>query len=159
MTQLTSAPPQAIELLNSPRGESIRSEAITAALTAIVPGMLVQLNAAGEMIPHATAAGTASALFALNNMPVGGTIDDAYAPGTRGLMGAFQPGQEVYAWLADGSSVNPSTPLESAGDGSLRLQAVAAATAQSSRHSVIAYPLETINNTSGGLVRIKIRVA
>ena len=87
---------QVIELLTDINGSLIHSEALSASGSTIVPGDLVTLNAAGEVLEHATADGTAQKLIALTNLANAGTIDDAYLAGETTRFGAAHSGQEVF---------------------------------------------------------------
>lgn len=153
--------PQTIELMAGDVGQSIHREAVAAAGSAIQPGHLIELTAAGTVQEHSTAAGNAARLFALPNLPVAGGIDDVYTVGSDVRYGVFKPGQEVYAWVAAAATaITLLTPLESAGDGTLRKQTTDAATDDTQRDSLVAYPLEAVDNSGGGTaVRIKVRVA
>ena len=152
---------QVIELLTDPQGQFIHSEAITAAASAVVPGMLVEETTAGTLQEHSTAAGNAQKLFALANLTNAGTIDTAYAVGATARYGAAHSGQEANALLAAAATaVTRGAPLESAGDGTLRVQGASAATSQLQRDSVVAYALEAVDNSGGGTTaRIRVRVA
>lgn len=122
--------PQVIELLTDPQGAFVHSEAIADAASAIVPGMLVEELAAGTVQEHSVGSGNAQKLFALSNLPVAATIDAVYAVGASVRYGAAHAGQQAYALLAiAAAAVVKGAPLESAGDGTLRNQTVAAAAA------------------------------
>lgn len=152
--------PQVIQLLTDSAGSFIHSEALADAGSAIVPGMLVEETATGVQ-EHSTAAGNAQKLFALANLANGKTIDDAYTVGESVRYGAAHSGQEAYALVAAAATaVTKGAALESAGDGTVRIQAVAAATANTERDSVVGYALEAVDNSAGGTTaRIRIRVA
>jgi len=152
--------PQVIELTAGLAGQSIHSEKAAASGTAIVPGMLLEI-ASGEVQEHSTAAGTASKMFALPNICTGGTIDTVYAVGDLVRYGTFSSGQEINAFVADGASaIAEGDPLESAGDGTLRKVATAAATANTSRDSIVAYAGEAVDNSGGDdAVRIAVIAA
>jgi len=153
--------PQVIQLLTDTAGSFIHSEAASAAGSAIVPGMLIEELAAGTVQEHSTAAGNAQKLFALSDLSNAGDIDTAYAAGALVRYGAAHSGQEVYALLAaNAAAIVKGDPLESDGDGTLRVQTTAAATADTERDSVVGYALEAVDNSAGGTtVRIKVRVA
>ena len=152
---------QVIELLTDPQGQFIHSEAIAAAASAVVPGMLVEETTAGELQEHSVAAGNAQKLFALANLTNAGTIDTVYPVGATARYGAAHSGQEANALLAAAATaVTRGAPLESAGDGTLRVQTADAATDQTQRDSVVAYALEAVDNSGGGTTaRIRVRVA
>lgn len=151
---------QVIQLLTDAKGAFIHNERLAAAGSAIVPGMLVE-ETGGEVQEHSTAAGNAQKLFALANLANGNTIDDAYAVGDTVRYGAAHSGQEAYALLAAAATaVTDGAALESAGDGTLRIQTANAATSNAERDGVVAYAMEAVDNSGGGsTARIKVRVA
>lgn len=153
--------PQVIELLAGEAGAFLHAEALAAAGSAIVPGMLVEITSTGTVQEHSTAAANAQKAFALPNLPNGGTIDDVYPVGDLVRYGVARSGQEAYALVAAAATAVPQgAALESAGDGTLRVQTAAAATSQAQRDSVVAYALEAVDNSGGGTTaRIKVRVA
>lgn len=152
---------QVIQLLTDALGTFIRSRAIAAAASAIVPGMLIEELAAGTVQEHSTAAANAQKLFALPDIATGGTIDDAYAVGALVEYGAAHAGQEVYALVAAAAAaIVIGDVLESAGDGTVRIATADAATDTAQRDAVVGYALEAVNNSGGGTTaRIKVRVA
>lgn len=146
-------------LTGGERGEFIGKEAKVAAI--FKPGHLVEITSAGEAQKHSVAAGNSNKAFALASQTTGGTIDDAYAVGEVALVGYAQSGQLVNAVLAAAApAIVAGDALESAGNGTLRKQVVAAATTQASRDSVVGYADESVDNSGGGSeVRIIVRVA
>lgn len=152
---------QVIELLTDVNGSFIHEEALSAVGTAIIPGMLVEETVLGTIQEHSTAAENAQRLFALTNLPIGGTIDDVYAVATTVRYGAAHRGQKVFGLLAAGAAaIVIGDALESAGDGTVRKVVTAAATADTERDSIVAYATEAVDNSGGGAVaRIKARVA
>ena len=149
---------QVISLLTGPFGQCPTTEKPASAV--VTPGMLVE-TLAGTVAAHATAAGNAQKLFALPNLAIAGSIDTNYAVGESTRFGAFHSGQEVNSLVAAAApAILEGDALESAGDGTLRKQVVAAATAQSARDSVVGYALVDVDNSAGGAsVRLAIRVA
>jgi hypothetical protein len=131
-------------------GEPIQNEDNVAA-AAITPGMLVDFDAGGNLVPHATAADTeVVAVFAMHREEAGKTIDDAYAIGDVVKVGHFGPGTRVHAFLAAGENVAKGALLESAGDGSLQAATVGKA---------IFRAYEAVNNGAGvDMVRIIVEV-
>jgi hypothetical protein len=152
--------PEVIELLTDVSGSFVHNERLSASGSAIIPGMLVE-ESGGEVQEHSTAAANAQKLFALTNLPIGGTIDEAYAVATTVRYGAAHSGQEVYALVAaSATAIIDGAPLESAGDGTVRTLTARAATTQAQSDSVVAYAMEAVDNSGGGAVaRIKVRVA
>jgi len=152
--------PQVIELIAGAAGAFIHSERLAASGSAIVPGMLVE-ETGGEVQEHSTAADGGQKLFALPDLTNGGTIDTAYAVGGLVRYGAANAGQEAYALVAAAATaVTDGAPLESAGDGTLRVVTSDAATDDTQRNAIIAYAIEAVDNSGGGTTaRIKVRVA
>lgn len=136
------------------RKEGIASEAIT-------PGHLVEFGGSNDLQKHSTAAGNARKAFAVENDLIGDGIDDAYAVDDQVQYNVFQTGDEVYALVAAAATaITKGAALESAGDGTVRIQTASAATADTERDSVVAYALEAVDNSGGGsAVRIRIEVA
>lgn len=134
---------------------AIRKEAFAQA--AITPGDLIELVGDDNVQKHSVAAGNAQKAFAVENEVVGKGIDTDYAINDTVLYGVFARGTEVYARVAAGApAIVRGAILESAGDGTLRAQVVAAATSQAQRESAVAVALQTVDNSGGGAaVRIK----
>jgi len=151
---------QVIELLTNISGSFINNERLAASGSAIVPGMLVE-EVGGEVQEHSTAAANAQKLFALTNLPVGGTIDDIYAAGESVRYGAAHAGQPAFALVAAGApDIVDGGGLESTGDGTLRKAVADAATDTSQRNAIVGSATEAVANSGGGAsVRIAIRVA
>lgn len=151
---------QVIQLLTDVNGSFIHNERLAAAASAILPGHLVE-EVLGKVQEHSTAAANAQKLFALANIANGGTIDDVYIVGESVRYGAAHAGQEVFALVAaSATAITDGIALESAGDGTLRIQTTDSATDDTQRNSVVAYAMEAVDNSGGGsAVRIKARVA
>jgi len=90
------------------------------AASAITPGDLVELTSAGKVQRHSTASGNAARMFALENELEGEGLNDDYAAGDRVQVWFPNPGDIVYARLADEQSVTIADFLESAGNGCLQ---------------------------------------
>lgn len=131
-------------------GEPIQDEDDKAA-AAITPGMLVNWNGSGDLVPHATAAATGrlAATFAMEREEMGQDIDTPYAIGDTVKVGFFYPGCRVNALIATGVNVGKGALLESAGNGTLRLATTG---------SAVARALEAINNASGVNARLRAQV-
>lgn len=155
-----SDPAQVIELLTDVNGSFIHEERLAAAASAIIPGHLVE-EVGGEVQEHSTAAANAQKLFALTNLPVGGTIDDVYVAATTVRYGAAHAGQKVFGLVAAAApAIVDGDALESAGDGTLRKAVADAATDTAQRDAIVAYATEDVDNSGGGAaVRIKARAA
>lgn len=143
---------QVIELLTDTNGSPVNKEALSATGSAIVPGMLVEETSAGEVQEHSTAAGAAQNAYALTNLPVAGTIDDAYTAGVTCRYGVFSSGQGVNALVAAGATAIPAgSEVESAGDGTVRVLAAG---------EILGYAQAAVDNSGGGTTaRIQITIA
>jgi hypothetical protein len=111
----------------------------------ITPGMLVELSAADTVQAHSTAAGAAEKLFALEYSPEGKEIDTDYTTSLTHpcIVLAAQPGDEIYAWLADGETATVGSFLESDGNG--KLQVYAAASADTATSNIVAVATEAVD--------------
>ncbi len=131
-------------------GEPIQNEDDKAA-AAITPGMMVNWNGSGDLVPHATAAATGrpAATFALEREEMANDIDAVYAIGDTVKVGFFPPGTRVNAIIATGVNASKGSLLESAGNGTLRVATTGAAVARS---------LEALNNSSGSNARLRVEI-
>lgn len=139
--------PKRIHLLGGGRHE----EAVAAAT--ITPGMLIALNNAGKVIPHANAGVLAERNFALEDALQGHGIDDNYSTGDLVGYVSAMPGDHVYAFLADGENVVIGDKLSSNGDG--RLQKLAGS------EIAVGIALEALDlsesgNTEPGRLRVRL---
>lgn len=151
---------EVIELLTDTNGSFIHNHALSAAATAIVPGMLLEELAAGTVQEHSGAGLNAQRLFALNNPSNGGTIDDAYAVGETVRYGAAHQGQPVFGLVGVVAAIVIGDALESAGDGTIQKAVADAATDTAQRDAIVGYATEAVDNSGGSVnVRIKFRVA
>lgn len=115
----------------------------------ILPGMLLNVDADGEFIKHASAAGKASALFARENSLVGGDIDTAYEVGDTVYAWHGAPGDEFYALVEEEAQIGIGDLLESGGGGAL----------QEGTTNPICRAMEAVNTqTVSGPVRIRVQV-
>jgi len=101
------------------KGDPVIGERKAAA--AITPGFLLELISTDKVQKHATAGGSAYAMFALEDENQGKEIGDAYVTDNVCLFGMFSPGDEVNALLANGETADIGSKLESNGDGYLRV--------------------------------------
>lgn len=128
----------------------------------ITPGMLISLGSANTVVAHAVAGGTvAPKMFALENELEGEGIDDNYASGDKVQCWITQPGEEVYAILADGENIVIGDKLESKGDGTLREWTPLNSEAAGHENSLVAIALEAVDTTGSPAAttsRIKILV-
>lgn len=154
-------PVQRIFLTGSILGEPIIQEALSAAASTIVPGDLIEFTSAGTVQEHSTAAVNAAKLFADENIPVAGTIDDAYGAAETVRFGTAHSGQKINARVAAAApAIVIGDVLESAGDGTVRKAVADAATDTVQRDAIVGYADEAVDNSGGGtVVRLRIRVA
>lgn len=148
------------------KGQPVHFE--TKSMEAITPGHLVMLHTDGLLKKHATAAGSASKLFALENETpaeniTGNAIDKAWASGDRVQYGAFPSGSVVNALVAaSATAITIEAPVESAGDGTVRLHSAPAnlSAAAPKYDGIVGYAVEAVDNSGGSAVaRIAIRIA
>ena len=116
------------------------------AAAAIVPGMIIELIAAGTVQAHATADGFTMPMVALEDELQGNGIDDAYAALDPVQCWSPVRGEEGYCILADGYSASIGDKLSSNGNGYLRTHTPTNESEYSD--SVIAIALEAVD-TSG----------
>jgi hypothetical protein len=96
-----------------------KEEAIANA--AITPGMLIELMSTAKVKVHATSGGNVTPKsFAIEDELQGNGIATAYAANARCFFRNFQPGDLVYAMLANGENVAIGDKLMSNGDGYLK---------------------------------------
>lgn len=129
--------------------EVVSSEAIT-------PGHLVEY-ASGLLRKHATAAGVASPIFALENLVPSLTnsqtapIDLAWASGDSVRIAIGRPGDEFYAWLTTSQTIVKGDFLISTGDGTVKK-----ITGTLVDHATIAQAEEAVT-TTGAVARLRVR--
>jgi hypothetical protein len=132
---------------------------------AITPGHLVTFGSGGtanKLIKHATAAGNAAAMFAVENTTpdrsvTTAPIDTPYASGETVKWVMARPGSEIYAWVpASATAVIKGSFLTSNGDGTLRLSVPQAsneggtATYTIQTRAIVAIAAEAVDNSAGG---------
>jgi len=127
---------------------------------AITPGMLIGLNGNGKVQAHATAAGVAETMFAIEDSPQGKGVDDDYVADDQVRCWIAGKGDEVYALLTESQTIAAGDFLESAGDGKLQKYgtAAAAATKDPTPGSAVGVALEAVSTGAGETKRIKIRI-
>jgi len=118
------------------------------ALAAITPGHLLELTSTGVQRNTDDAANVAPN-FALERDELGNDIDVAYAVGDKVKVGAFHPGQRVYAWLASGQNVAKGAYLTSNTTGLLTATGVTATVR-------MARALEAVNASADARIRVEI---
>ena len=92
-----------------------------AAVGAITPGMLIEVTSAGKVQPHASSAGRALPMFALEDELQGRGIDVPFVANERVQCWLPGRGDMVYGLLADGETADIGEWLESNGDGYLKV--------------------------------------
>lgn len=133
----------------------LRQEAIAGA--AIMPGMLVDFQADGELQPHSVADAPAASRWAVEAEQIGNGINVPYAAGETAQY-VLLAGAWFYALLDAGQSVIKGAALSSSGDGSLKAaRAAAAGPPAVDGGYVVAYAAENVDN-SAGVVHARIRV-
>ena len=146
---------QVIELLTNTNGSFIQDEALSASGSTITPGDLLAINAAGEVLEHATADGISQKAIALTNIANAGEIDDVYLAASTVRYGFAQSGQVAFMTLATSQVATRITALVSNGDGTLKIATISATTITG---AVVGYPVEPVT-TTGATARIKVRIA
>lgn len=113
-------------LLREPFGR--KSEAPLLAAN-VKPGMLVELNSAGQLIPHGTVDGFGGTMLAIENSQIGLTVEDIVgAAGDSVPFYHMDGGGKALFLLKGGFNYPVGTKLASAGNGTL--QAAGAGTKQ-----------------------------
>lgn len=100
------------------QGYPLREETLTAS-AAIKPGHLVEINT-GQLRPHATSAGFAVKMFAVERSEAGRGLTSDYAANEIVHTARCEPGDHVYALAPSGQNLAIGAFLESNGDGSLK---------------------------------------
>lgn len=120
-------------------GLGLQKEALAGGI--ITPGHLLQREANGNVVVHATAAGNQGRLVAVEDGLQGRTIADDYASGETTQFRVMPPGSE--ANMLSSAAIAQGAYVESAGDGRVRPLSSSAATSEAQRHSVIGVAQET----------------
>lgn len=128
----------------------------------IKPGHLVEKTATGVKL-HAKANGHAERAFAdidadqgYTTGMTGTTKDTAYTTGTSVKYVVASPGAVVLARLATGQSVSKGAKLVSDGAGGLQAETHADSGAEPT--DIVAFAMETVNNSGGTVPWIPVRV-
>lgn len=123
------------------------------AAEAILPGHLLDFTGTntGEVEKHGTAAVNALPMFALPREEAGEGIVTlvAYGDGEFVKVGYFHTGEKIQARIASGQDLDEGDFLESAGDGTLRVLAASAATAETARSSIVAVSVASSGGAAG----------
>lgn len=126
------------------------------AADAITPGMLLEIDSNGEVIPHSTMGGRAQSLFAAEDALQGNTVDTDYSDDDLVACNIETPGNETEAWIAAGEDIDIGDELISEGTGMLIENG--SETSGVTVEQVIATALEAIDLTGSGAVDTKIAV-
>lgn len=125
---------------------------------AITPGMLLLMDATGDLVAHSAAGDLAEKMFALEDSLQGNTIDDDYAADDLVRAGIFEPGAVVLALLADGESTAIGDFLMSDGAGALAVDDGSTY----ERGAAVAVALEAVDMSDSSTVdpspRIRVRI-
>jgi hypothetical protein len=128
----------------------------------ITPGHLIELTSSNTVKKHATAGSTvAPKMFALEDELQGRGIDTVYDAADPVQCWIAQPGECVYAILADNCNIVIGDKLESKGDGTLREWTPLDSEAAGHEHSLVAIALEAVDTTGSPAAttsRIKVMV-
>ncbi len=150
-------------IILSDRDKVCKKERIAAGT--IKPGHLLEQDSNGKVVVHNSAGENAVPMFALEDAyaDTSGSakaIDTTYASDDSVFVGVCPTGVEVYALLAaNASAVVNGVFLESDGDGTLRILTTDAATDDAQREAVVAFALESVDNSAvGSEARIKVMV-
>ncbi len=112
----------------------------------VTPGMLLLLNSSDNVVAHNAAGQNASPrMFALEDELQGNDIDDNYSTDDKVQVWFPQPGDMVYAILADGENVSIGDELESNGAGYLQAHTADVESFESAEAgSITVYPEQII---------------
>jgi hypothetical protein len=146
------------------RGDPLYGEGVAGA--AITPGKAVKVAGAfvsvGSDAPAVTlaAAGVTAFAFARENEVVGNGIDDDYAQNDTVLLIHPRKGDIVLGWLAAGEDIAAGDELSLVGSGNFGAVDAGdgAASPVTFPTPVVAKAVETIDNSAGGAVPVRIKV-
>lgn len=128
---------------------------------AITPGMLIELTSSGTVQANSSAGLACQKMFALEDELQGKTIADAYAADSPVQCWNTVPGEEVFAWLANGEDVAIGDLLVSDGAGALKAM-TADSSATVTEETPIAVALEAVDMSGSSGAdpsgRIKVRI-
>ena len=132
------------------------------AAAAITPGWLLTLGAAGTVAKNTGAGLACEKMFALEDELQGRTIATDYDAADPVQCWSTVPGEEVFAWLANGEDVAIGEKLVSNGDGQLKAMTADDPSAYVIEETPLAIALEAIDmsGSSGAdpTGRIKVRI-
>lgn len=90
------------------------------AAATITPGMLVEIDSNGELIPHGTSGQEGQAAVAIENDLTGRGIDDDYSSGDQVRYHVLPDGARFNGIILDGEDIAVGDALASNGDGKLK---------------------------------------
>lgn len=125
----------------------------------ITPGMLVKLNASGQLIAHDEEGGRGECGFAVEDALQGKAVGDDYSSGNLACYILPRKGCEVHALLKDGENVSIGDELVSAGDGTLQARGSSGSGVtewQTIGHAMEAKDLSSDSATTAQLMRVRI---
>lgn len=125
------------------------------AASALSPGHILEVLAAGTVQKQSTEGADAERLVACEYYINGGTIDTAYAADDTVIAYMALPGDEIQAVLKAGENVAAEADLILAGDGTL---IAASSAASGSSPKIFAKAKEALDLTASGDVDTKIHV-
>lgn len=146
----------------------VPGERTVAAAQSILPGMLVDYDASGDLIVHAGAGGNAAKRFAVSDPTATGSppTATAYTAGVRAKYRVAGRGETVEAKLAsDAAAIVIGNPVESAGDGTVRVHTAqldtdGVGTPAIPTDRVVGWAVEAVDNSGAGTTtHIQIEVA
>src|SRR5262245_21743192 len=109
----------------------------------ILPGHMLDVNATGDLIKHATAGGKRVGKYALEREEAGDDLDVAYALGDAVKYIDHISGVTLNLILATGQTVAANKPIVSNGNGQVKLW-----TAETADESIIGYSDEAVTTTA-----------
>lgn len=128
------------------------------AAAALEPGHLLEKDGNGDLKPHSTDAGAEGVRPLFAGLPFDPSLEKGETvPSGERVRGYYVvPGVGVDALLAVGETVDPTTPLVSAGDGTLRAFDSGGG---DDPDAIVAYPEESADSTGeGSPIRVEIEV-
>jgi len=129
---------------------------------AITPGQLIELTSDGTVQKNSAAGLACAKMFALEDELQGRTIATDYDAADPVQCWSCVPGEEVFAWLANGEDVSIGDFLVSNGNGELKAMTADASSAIVTEETPIAQALEAVDMSGSSGVdptgRIEIRI-
>lgn len=122
----------------------------------ITPGMLIELDANGEVVPHSTEGGFAERTLAEIDSLQGNILTTDYTDDDLVMINVELPGNDTQAFLKVGEDAAIGDELISAGDGTLIVNGSEEST--TTVKQVIAIARETLDLTVSGAVTILTKV-